>query len=624
MIYLDPSQWNSDDSIATYALEMPTGQYIMDSADEPWSFYSPDNNVLRFEVQPGDHWVSDPATSERDEIAGTTQYAYGASIDVSYQFMIEPGAANTADWLVLGQLHQVDVPGEIITPPPFSVMMIGERMAVHIGWSNSAGVDHNQNIYVAPTDIVRGQYHSMNIAAKFNPSGGGQLVVTCDGQILASYTGPLGIADHTGVFWKEGIYEAASTETMAVDYADLSIATGGSILSPHSTPTLSGTATGEWYSYAPNNIVASKTIINADQSEDVYDFNTSGSYYLLSHLHYDPTGQLTQSIDYNPNGARSFARTVNADGSQLTVDYDADGVVIKSVKNYASGVISTLTYTAGALGERFVQYTNGSSTMIDYGAAGKIVKFVQVNADGSKTCQLFDVTGQPYVTQTTLYNTSGQVASITRNNAAGIMIFNQTFSATGTTTVDDYTSAGVLADTQTTSSSGVVTSKWFATTGNIIATEVLQPNGSYVYDSYNSLGGLTQQTDYVPGVSMTAYNYDGGANSNGSSEYTKNVTAYESGLTFASDGRDDTFKSFGGDAFAFTSDFGTDVVDNFHVAGPYRDLIELSSVIAPSYSSLAIRQSGADTLISVGADDSIRLVGVSAATFSQACVKFAA
>ncbi len=443
MIYLQPNQWTSDDSIDSYALQMSTGQYIMDSADQAWSFVSPDNNVLRFEVQPGDHWAHDPAGIERDEIAGTTQYAYGTPVDVSYGFMIEPGAANTAPWLVVGQLHQVDYAGEVTTSPPVAIAMIGEKMAVQIGWTDSAGVNHSGYIYVSPTDITRGQYYNINIAANFNPAGGGQLVVTCNGQLLARYTGPLGIAGHTGVFWKEGIYEAASTETLAVDYKNLSITSGSGILSASSTPAVPSTAASVAYAYGANNTVASETVTNADQSQDVYNFNMTGAYFVASHLHYNAAGALTQTVDYSAAGIRSFALTTNADGSTTTLNYDASGNLTQSTVNGA-GIISTQDYANNALTEKFTQYGNGASTEIDYAASGAMTKETQINADGSKVSEIFGVTGQNYVTQTAQYNTAGQIVSLVRANAAGVTVFSQTVTAAATTT-STYNASGSLA-----------------------------------------------------------------------------------------------------------------------------------------------------------------------------------
>src|SRR3954449_5422398 len=128
MIYLNPNQWNSAFDLNNYALQTSTGHYIMDSGNKPWSFVSPDNNLFRFELRPGDHWFNDPSNIARAEIAGLTQYAYGTPVDVSYSFMVEPGARNTAAWLVVGQLHQVDYAGETPAPPPVAIMMIGERL----------------------------------------------------------------------------------------------------------------------------------------------------------------------------------------------------------------------------------------------------------------------------------------------------------------------------------------------------------------------------------------------------------------------------------------------------------------------------------------------------------------
>src|SRR4051794_37179322 len=108
MIYLQANQWNSNYDIHDYALQTSLGKYIMSSGDQPWSFSSPDNNLYRFEVRQGDHWFNDPISCERSEIGGTTQYAYGTPINVSYKFMIELGAANTSAWTILGQLHQND------------------------------------------------------------------------------------------------------------------------------------------------------------------------------------------------------------------------------------------------------------------------------------------------------------------------------------------------------------------------------------------------------------------------------------------------------------------------------------------------------------------------------------
>ncbi len=622
MIYIEPDQWTSDDSLDDYALQMPTGHYIMDSANAPWSFASLDNKILRFEAKPGDHWANDPAGVERDEIGGTTQYAYGTPIDVSYAFMIEPGAANTADWLVAGQLHQNDYSGEAPASPPVAIAMIGERMAVQIGWTDSAGASHTAYVYVSPSDIVRGQYYNMNIAANFDPSGGGQLVVTCDGQTLAEYTGPLGIAGHTGVFWKEGIYESDSPETMAVDFENLNIGAGPAILSPDSTPPVENAESSISNSYAPGDIVGAETVTNSDQSRDVYTFDLTGAYYVASCQQYDAAGALADVIDYNPNGSRSYAWTRNSDGSVTTDDYDASGNLTKNVTTYDSGVVSVSLYANNSRVESFIQSPSGSSAEELYDASGAVTKQIEIDASGAETSSTYGITGQTYVSQTAWRAASGKLIALARTNAAGLTVFAETIDTSETTTVDEYTSSGAPTQTRTTTSAGIVTTNWYASAGSVAATEVKQPDGSDTYDTYDSLGALTQEVDYDPGVSLITYDYDGLSYSSGVPMFARNFTAYESGLTIASYGTNDTFDSFGGDTFTFSSDFGTDVINGFHTAGVNQDLIELSAAVVSSYSSLAIRQSGADTLITIDAHDSIRLAGVGVSAFGPADITF--
>jgi hypothetical protein len=269
-----------------------------------------------------------------------------------------------------------------------------------------------------------------------------------------------------------------------------------------------------------------------------------------------------------------------------------------------------------------VQNPDGSTIDVTYNAAGVVVMQIQVATDGSKQIQRFDITGQAYVAETDVYSATGQLTSLVRTNAQGATVFSQQTDASGTTTVDQYTPDGTLTQSAATTSAGVVTTNWFVA-GNVAARQVTQADGSYVNDSYDATGAPTQEIDSVPGVSLTTYNYNSSA-AGAATTYTKSVTAYEGGLTFASDGLNDKFNSFGDDTFAFTSGFGDDVVTNFHTGGSNPDFIQLSQAVVPSFASLAIRQSGDDTLITVDADDSIRLAGVDASTFSQANVKFAA
>ena len=126
--------------------------YEAENANHSWSLTQPDADTLRFELRSGDHWSSpawtDPSTSERNEIASATDYPAGTQINLSYDFMVEPGATDTANgpgkWTVLGQMHERNVSNS----PPFSVALVnGDHMAICI-WNGS-----DKYVYTDPNPI---------------------------------------------------------------------------------------------------------------------------------------------------------------------------------------------------------------------------------------------------------------------------------------------------------------------------------------------------------------------------------------------------------------------------------------------------------------------------------------
>jgi Ca2+-binding RTX toxin-like protein len=230
-----PSQWTSSTSQESNDLVVgsPQQTFEVENAGQSWSLTNPggDNSTLRFELRPGDHWSSsawtDPSTSERTEIADTTRYSPGTNIHLSYDFQVEPGAANDSQWVVLGQFHQD--PGAV--SPPFEIELIGEKMAITI----AEGGSNYQTIWTDASNIVRGHNYHMDINVTFDLNGNGHLDVSRDGVQIVNYDGTLGTSGMETVYWKEGIYRHASNTTIAADYSNLSITTGD-------TPTTSGGA----------------------------------------------------------------------------------------------------------------------------------------------------------------------------------------------------------------------------------------------------------------------------------------------------------------------------------------------------------------------------------------------
>jgi hypothetical protein len=224
MIALEPSQWTAATDPNASHVEVAGQAFRVQNAAKPWSFTNPggDNRTLRFELRPGDVWSKvDSPTRERSEIAGTTQFPQGAPIHVSYRFQVEPGAPNRAKWLVIGQFHQG--PNDSWSPP-FDVELVGEKMSVKI---NDAGRSANawskyRTLYTDRQAIVRGQTYTMQIDARFDLVNG-RLRVARDGVTLVDYSGPLGYQGMGSVYWKQGVYRAASNTTIAVGYSNLSI-----------------------------------------------------------------------------------------------------------------------------------------------------------------------------------------------------------------------------------------------------------------------------------------------------------------------------------------------------------------------------------------------------------------
>jgi hypothetical protein len=192
-------------------------EYWVQDANRHWSLSVSEPQTLRFSVSPGDHWTEDADNSERSEICSSRLYAPGRPIRLSYDFMIEPGAPNSAQWMVVGQFHADDH----WTSPPVAIELIGDRMAVGVRYH---GLESDAPLYVY-TDaetIERGRYYGFRIEVNFATDEKGYLAVWRDGIQIVDYHGRLGYGGR--VYWKEGVYRAPAREKVAVDFRKLSIA----------------------------------------------------------------------------------------------------------------------------------------------------------------------------------------------------------------------------------------------------------------------------------------------------------------------------------------------------------------------------------------------------------------
>jgi Ca2+-binding RTX toxin-like protein len=223
--------------------------YWVQNAQKSWSITNPtgDSSSLRFEVRQGDVWAQGDGTisplKNRSEIAGTTQYSVGTDIHVKYGFTVEPGAANTASWMTTGQFRQA---ANDPVSAPFGIMFTGEHMRIYAAEGGSSGQNF-VTLYQDPNNIVRGHEYQMQIDARFDPAHG-HLDVIRDGVTLVNYDGPLGWDNMGSVYWKEGVYRADTSESIAMDYNHLSITTGAAtnpntLQGGDGADTLAGTST---------------------------------------------------------------------------------------------------------------------------------------------------------------------------------------------------------------------------------------------------------------------------------------------------------------------------------------------------------------------------------------------
>jgi hypothetical protein len=191
------------------------------NANRRWSLNRPNAKTLRFELHPGDVWVEEQPSNkgvERSEVKLAPLYEAGTDINISYRFMIEPGPANTAAWMVVSQFHQTSPPG----PPPFAVEMSGEHLGLVVRYRlPGQAIAKYVRIYRDASPIVRGQYYAIDIHVRFGNQNDGVLSVWRDGIQIADYHGAIGFGAGQTYYWKAGVYRAASAEPIAVVYQDL-------------------------------------------------------------------------------------------------------------------------------------------------------------------------------------------------------------------------------------------------------------------------------------------------------------------------------------------------------------------------------------------------------------------
>ena len=220
-----PSEWDplaSDSVTIAYA-----GRDFTINGSKPWSFTSPDDNILRFEVRKGDRFSSltytDAVGVERSEIGDVARYPVSDDVSIEYSFMVEPGPKNTARWLTMGQLHS-----GMNMSPPVEIKLNGDDKIKISGNSGLGDINSAvyKDLYQDEADLKRGHWYKLKMNITLGPAEKGRAQIWRDGVKIVDYKGPLGYTNQKVSYWKQGVYRSTAPETMAVDFKDLVIKTG--------------------------------------------------------------------------------------------------------------------------------------------------------------------------------------------------------------------------------------------------------------------------------------------------------------------------------------------------------------------------------------------------------------
>jgi hypothetical protein len=213
--------------------------FTAQNASRDWSLTADGSPSCRyrFEVRAGDVWPHDidvgHGSYERSELSAPGDArnvgAFDTNIWTAYQFRLEPGAASTADWVVLGDWHMQPDPGDAGGSSPWQLVLLPEdRLALDTRASAEKPIRANPHIHyiwMSPGPLTRGVWHSVVSRVDFDwhPDGQGAIEFWLDGRQVAHYRGAIGYNTARPPYFKFGIYRAGAPETLDVDYANVEI-----------------------------------------------------------------------------------------------------------------------------------------------------------------------------------------------------------------------------------------------------------------------------------------------------------------------------------------------------------------------------------------------------------------
>jgi hypothetical protein len=180
----------------------------------------------RFELRADDRWSQDRgAPRERAELSFDEEpVRFDTLYRVSYEMLIEGNAPIASDWLVVGQWHATEDPGDASSSPVLGLALKGRDLTVFTQSTEAA--HHAKNPQAVQRarikNIARGRWIAIAYDVRFNPRLG-SLDLRIDGRKVFSGAIPIGYADAVGPYFKFGIYRSPTRQTLVVRYRNLTI-----------------------------------------------------------------------------------------------------------------------------------------------------------------------------------------------------------------------------------------------------------------------------------------------------------------------------------------------------------------------------------------------------------------
>lgn len=448
--------------------------------------------------------------------------------------------------------------------------------------------------------------------------------------------------------YSNGLLTSETVTNASGPVASVSMTYTGGMLTSQNSKFATGSADRfEVKTYVGGNLVRDD-IVHADNSEDVYLYGIQGRDYVAGHDFYNSARVLTNSVRTHSDGSLAYIYNVASDGTKTTDTYDSIGRLASDSVVYLDGSSDTKTYVGGMLSGETLKFAPGSANLSETKvfSAGVLTSDTIVHADKSKDVFLFGIQNKSYVAEHDVYNAAGVLTSTVRSHADSTLDYTYHLDANGTKTTDTYDAAGVLKTDMVVRADGSAETKTY--TGGVLTSDIIKfaPGSANLTESktYTTAGVLTTDTivhadktkdvydTNVVGKSYVAdhFNYDATGKLT-MADYTNTdgshtITAYAAGVTMTSTaGVADKFtsSSFGGDNFVFKANSGNDTITGFHAGNAFNhDTITLDSSIVSDFQHLSMQQVNQDTLITLGAHDTILLKNVAVSALTSADFHF--